>query len=196
MAIRRDFKGQQQGAKAAKTPVAPTRVIVRKPETLVEEPAVQLVEGQPKEKNVNTLLFGTPNTKNLSQAWGVGQDSAMHDPVVGWLVIVVGPGRGNALTLGYGLNGIGRGPRARVRLDFGDLEISRDQHAVITYDPKGRRFYLQHGGGTNLTYLDQQPVLVPSELKGDEIIVLGQTQLRFIPFCGANFDWQDAHKRE
>jgi hypothetical protein len=189
MAIRRDPNGQQHRAKAATTPVAPTRVIVRQPEPLDEELVVQPPEGQSKEKGVSTRLFGAPH-KHLGEQ-GVGLSGAMHDPVVGWLVVVVGPGRGNALPLGYGLNGIGRGPRARVRLDFGDLEISRDQHAVITYDPRGRRFYLQHGGGTNLTYLDQQPVLTPSELKGDEIIVLGQTQLRFVPFCGANFDWQD-----
>jgi hypothetical protein len=192
MAIRRNHNGQQHGPKAT-TPVAPTRVIVRKPEAMAEERAAQLVQ-QPKEKGVSTRLFGAPK-KHLSEQ-RVGLAGAMNDPVVGWLVVIVGPGRGNALTLGYGLNGIGRGPRARVCLDFGDLEISRDQHAVITYDPKGRRFYLQHGGGTNLTYLDQQPVLVPSELKGNEIIVLGQTWLRFIPFCGANFDWQDADQNE
>lgn len=191
MAIRRNPNGQQHGANAAKTPVAPTRVIARTLEPLAEEPAVQFVEGQCKERSVSTRLFRAPKN-TMGEQEEVEPGSAMHDPVVGWLVIIVGPGRGNALTLGYGLNGIGRGPRARVRLDFGDLEISREQHAVITYDPKGRRFYLQHGGGTNLTYLDQQPVLVPSELKGNEIIVLGQTQLRFIPFCGANFDWQDA----
>jgi pSer/pThr/pTyr-binding forkhead associated (FHA) protein len=114
----------------------------------------------------------------------------MQDPVVGWLVITAGPGQGRALALGYGRNSIARGPKARISLDFGDLEISRDEHAVITYDPKGRRFYLQHGGGTNLTYLNEQPVLVPTELQGREIIWLGQTQLRFVPFCGEDFDWQ------
>lgn len=191
MVIRRDPNGQQHGAKAASPPVTPTRVIIRQPESPAEKSDVQRVAGQSQEKSDSTRLFGVPD-KSLSEQ-GVVLSGATNDPVVGWLVIVIGPGRGNALTLGYGLNGIGRGPRARVRLDFGDLEISRDQHAVITYDPKGRRFYLQHGGGTNLTYLDQQPVLVPSELKGDETIVLGQTQLRFVPFCGVNFDWQDAH---
>src|SRR5579863_6049785 len=34
---------------------------------------------------------------------------ASDDPVVGWVVVVDGPGKGNALPLGYGMNEIGRG---------------------------------------------------------------------------------------
>lgn len=118
--------------------------------------------------------------------------SALNDPVVGWVVVVAGPGRGTARSLGYGMNNIGRADGQRVRLDFGDEEISRQQHAQLTYDPRGRKFYLQHGGGVNLTYIGDTPVLSPAELKGGEVIGLGsQTQLRFVPFCGPDFDWQD-----
>lgn len=113
------------------------------------------------------------------------------DPVVGWLVVVDGPGRGSALQLGYGLNTIGRGPEARLRLDFGDNEISKENHAAVTYDPRGRRYYIQHGGGVNLTYVGDDPVLQPRELQGRELIGIGSTRLVFVPFCGAEFDWQD-----
>ena len=34
----------------------------------------------------------------------------MRDPPVGWLVVVRGPGKGSVLTLGTGMNVIGRGP--------------------------------------------------------------------------------------
>lgn len=110
-------------------------------------------------------------------------------PVVGWLVIVNGPGRGESLTLGYGVNSIGRSNTERISLDFGDEEISREGHALLTYDPKGRKFYLQHGGGINLTYLGNSPVLQTIELKGGEIISLGKTELSFVPFCGEKFEW-------
>ncbi len=112
------------------------------------------------------------------------------DPVVGWLVVVDGPGRGQALKLGYGVNTIGRGPEARVTLDFGDEEISRQGHAMLTYDTKGRKFYIQHGGAANLTYLGDAPVLQPHEIKGREIIGIGITKLVFVPFCGPEFEWQ------
>ena len=52
---------------------------------------------------------------------------AMDDPVVGWLVIVAGPGKGRALQLGYGANTLGRGSTDRVNLNFGDERISPQQ---------------------------------------------------------------------
>ena len=116
----------------------------------------------------------------------------MDDPVVGWLVVVEGPGKGRAVQLGYGSNSLGRGATDRVKLDFGDDQISRNGHAVVTYDPRGRRFYVQHGGGTNLTYLEDKPVLTPAELPPLGKIGIGNTVLRFVPFCGTEFDWQDS----
>ena len=115
----------------------------------------------------------------------------MDDPVVGWLAIVEGPGKGNARQLGYGSNTIGRGETARINLDFGDDQISRGGHAIVTYDPRGKKFYVQHGGGTNLTYLNDQPVLIPIELPALSHISIGNTILRFVPLCGEEFDWQE-----
>jgi hypothetical protein len=108
---------------------------------------------------------------------------------VGWLVVVDGPGKGKSVQLGYGMNSIGRGAEERVSLDFGDEEISRRGHAMLTYDTRGRRFYIQHGGGTNLTYVGDAPVLMPHELKGREMIGIGNTRLCFIPLCGPDFEW-------
>ena len=36
------------------------------------------------------------------------EDRGMDDPVVGWLVVVEGPGKGRAVQLGYGSNSLGR----------------------------------------------------------------------------------------
>ena len=113
----------------------------------------------------------------------------MVDPLVGWLVVVAGPGQGHAIRLGHGMNSIGRAEDQRCRLDFGDTEISRKMHASLTYDPRGRKFYLMHGGGQNLTYVGETPVLQPALLTGGELIAMGKTTLKFIPLCGADFDW-------
>ncbi len=113
------------------------------------------------------------------------------DPVVGWLVIIDGPGKGKPLSICYGMNSIGRDSNERVSINFGDEEISRSGHAMLSYDPRGRKFYLQHGGGANLTYIGDLPVLQPTVLAGGEIISIGKTLLRFTPFCGPDFDWQD-----
>ena len=111
------------------------------------------------------------------------------DPVVGWLVVIDGYGKGSSLVIGYGVNGIGRDRDERISLPFGDEQISRKGHAYLTYDGKNKKFFLQHGQGVNLTYLNEQAVLQVVELNGREVIGIGETKLVFVPFCGESFSW-------
>lgn len=119
----------------------------------------------------------------------VSADFTIADPVVGWLVVVEGPGRGASLNVGYGNNRIGRARTENISLDFGDEEISRENHATVTFDGRHRRFYVLPGQGRNLVYVNDQPVMTPVELTGGEEVLLGQTKLRFVPFCSKTFDW-------
>lgn len=117
-------------------------------------------------------------------------ENAAAEPTVGWLVVVEGPGKGHSLVLSYGKNSIGRSGENRVALAFGDDEVSKTKHAVLSYDPRGRKFYVSaDGDGVNMTYLDDVPLLGPQSLQGGEQIRLGQTVLQFVPFCGEHFDW-------
>ena len=114
-----------------------------------------------------------------------------HEYTVGWLVVLDGMGKGASLQLYHGLNTIGRGESQTVQLDFGDEQISRENHCSIAYDERNRQFFVQHGGGRNLTYLDDQPVLSSTPLSSSAKISLGGTVLRFIALCGDDFDWSD-----
>ena len=129
-----------------------------------------------------------PNQPDAEMGTGAGP---MNDPPVGWLVIVGGPGMGHVATIGMGVNAIGRDATDRVSLDYGDKMISRTRHALVTFDPRSRKFYIQHGGGTNLTYLNDEPVLAPRELEPLTHVQIGDTVLRFVPLCGADFCWDD-----
>jgi len=111
------------------------------------------------------------------------------DPVVGWLVISAGPGKGSSFQLRFGMNSIGRGSDVKIKLDFGDSEISREPHAFLTFDRRNKKYYLQHAEGSNLTYIGNTPVLTPTELQGFERISIGSTELVFVPLCGRGFDW-------
>ena len=57
------------------------------------------------------------------------------------------------------MNSVGRGEGQRIWIDFGDSRISRESHAFVIYDGENRRFYVAHGGGENLTYLNGDLVL-------------------------------------
>ena len=179
-----------------------TRIVARRPspsqsdltETVPVGGAARRASDE--EEDGHTRVFRPTKPQTASGTASPSVESKEGDykvePVVGWLVIVNGPGKGIAKTLGYGMNSIGRGAEARLSLDFGDEQISRKGHAMLTYDPKGRRYYIQHGEGTNLTYVNDVPVLQPTEIKGREMIGIGNTKLCFIPFCGGEFDWQDS----
>lgn len=126
-----------------------------------------------------TRLIGTSNDNTL----------ASEDPPVATLLVIAGPGAGRLVTMGYGMNHLGRGPDQRVRLDFGDEQISRNKHATLTYDRDGKRFFLQHGGGASLTYHDDTPVLEPLEIVDGARIRVGETELLFRTLIGPDFDW-------
>ena len=118
-------------------------------------------------------------------------DDPMLDPPVGWLVVVRGPGQGRVLTLGNGMNVIGRGETARVRIDFGDDTIARANHARLAYEPRSRVYLLSHGEGANLTYVDGRAVTATIEIESGAMIEMGATTLRFQAFCTKEFDWPD-----
>jgi hypothetical protein len=71
----------------------------------------------------------------------------------------------------------------------GDDTISRDSHAVVSFDPKRGKFRLHAGEGRGLVYLNEDIVDGAAELNPYDVIELGQTKLLFIPFCGERFQW-------
>ncbi len=118
----------------------------------------------------------------------------MADPVVGWLVVTKGPGRGSVRGVGMGLNTIGRDPKRNIiHFDLGDGSISGEKHAVIVYDnsPGRRSFAVKHEEGRNLTKLGGNAVLELTPLHSGDEIEIGATTLRFVALCGPEFDWAD-----
>jgi FHA domain len=130
----------------------------------------------------------TEGTDQLSPASKSGSEN--QDPVVGWLVIVKGPGHGNALRLGYHWNSIGRDADQRVCLNFGDIHISRRNHAKLNYEPRSRKFMITIGDGMNPIYVRSQHLLAPTELKTGDRIQIGETELMFVALCSETFDWE------
>jgi FHA domain len=146
------------------------------------------------ESGDKTVLF-RPSSAALPSPAAATPADPMADPVAGWLVIVDGPGRGASVKVGYHVNSLGRDTNNRIPLNYGDNGISREKHVEVIYDPLGKLFYARPSGGTNLAYVDGKPLLAPVELKAGDVLRLGQTFLRFVPFCGPDFDWDSAEKK-
>lgn len=118
--------------------------------------------------------------------------AAMDDPVTGWLVVVQGPGQGRAVTIGAGLNTIGRSEDERISLPFGDMQLSANDHLRIIYDDEARNFMVVPGTGKNVSRINGQIVAMPMLLENYAVIQLTKnTAVRFAAFCTPNFDWAD-----
>lgn len=110
------------------------------------------------------------------------------DPVVGWLVCIIGPDKGRDYRIRSERNFIGRSEKMDICIN-GDEEISRENHAIISYSPKKRLFRIYPGDSRGLVYLNDEEVIGAEELNPYDLIEMGKTKLMFIPFCGERFEW-------
>ena len=119
---------------------------------------------------------------------GVVRKKMGIDPVVGWLVCIEGPEKGRDYRIRSERNFVGRDPKMDICIG-GDDAISRDNHAVISFNPKKNSYLLTPGEGRGIIYLNEDEVATSTELKAYDTIEIGQTKLLFVPFCGENFKW-------
>lgn len=112
------------------------------------------------------------------------------EPVVGWLICVKGESVGESFNLKAGKNSIGRGAGMDVMLAQ-ERSVSRDKHAIITYEPKKRIFLIQPGDSSGLVYLNDELLMSFSQLSAYDTIQLGDAIFKFLPFCGEAFAWED-----
>jgi hypothetical protein len=119
---------------------------------------------------------------------GVVRKKMGIDPVVGWLVCVEGAEKGRDYRIRSERNFVGRDPKMDICIG-GDDAISRDNHAVISFNPKRNTYLLTPGEGRGIIYLNDEEVATPKELKAYDMIELGQTKLLFVAFCGEKFTW-------
>lgn len=110
------------------------------------------------------------------------------DPAVGWLVCVEGPEKGRDHRIHADNNYIGRSEKMDICIG-GDDTVSRENHAVISYDTRSNTFYFAPAGGRGIVRINGKAVLATEELKAFDKIEIGNTALLFVPFCGERFKW-------
>lgn len=108
--------------------------------------------------------------------------------VVGWLVGLDGPSRGESYPLRMGRNVIGRDRRA-------DIIVNDDQasshHADLVFRPEERRFILMDHNSTNGTYVNEAEIAPRRDLADRDIVRIGGNRFLFLPLCGDGFFWDD-----
>ena len=114
-----------------------------------------------------------------------------YEPVVGWLVCVEGPEGGKDYRLFGRINSIGRAEDNDVVLAQ-EHTVSQKNHVRIAYDAKHNNFQLIPGEGTNVTYLNDEPLYVPQKLNAYDVLEMGDTKLIFVPLCSERFRWPES----
>ncbi len=150
-------------------------------------PTTRVVRGGPPAAEPNT-----GRTQLVRGKVQVKRGEFEQDPVVGWLVVVGGPGIGSYRPIFEGNNTVGRAATQRVPLDFGDDTISSEEQAYIRYDSSARSFlFVPNLAKTNVVSINDKRPTGAVELNQMDVITIGRTQLVFVPFCGAEFDWAE-----
>jgi hypothetical protein len=115
-----------------------------------------------------------------------------RDPAVGFLIVVGGPGLGAFRPIFEGNNTVGRAKTNRIPLDFGDDAISNEAQAYVRYDSSDRSFlFVPNLAKTNVVSVNDKRPTGPVPLQAMDVITIGRTQVAFLPFCGAEFDWSE-----
>ena len=175
------------------TPVAPaTAATGSDPIAPINEATTEITSA------VSSLKSELDKVTNDNQGKTVGIFSAKQfdgenapiDPVVGWLVAIKGPHKGQSFEIVSGKNSIGRRNDNRIVL-ANDNEVSRENHAWIIYEPKKRDFYLKSGDERGLVYVNDDVIMETLKLKAKDKIELGSSLLLLVPFCSDEFSWDE-----
>lgn len=116
-----------------------------------------------------------------------GEKNTPSNAVVGWLVAVSGPCRGQDYPLHVSYNYIGREDGDVIIR--GDMNISGHRDSTVVFDDKSNLFFIDHVDGKNLLRLNGAPVLRSAELHNYDRITIGATELVFLGLCGEHFSW-------
>ena len=113
------------------------------------------------------------------------------DPVVGWLVSISGSEKGRDYRIHADNNFIGRSEKMDICIR-GDETISRENHAIISYDTVDKIFYFSPGDGRSIIRYNGKALFQTTQLKSHDHIIIGKTELVFVPFCTEEFSWLEA----
>jgi hypothetical protein len=188
--IRKDGAASPSAADAAREARAPTTVPDDRHVEADAPPTTRVVRGGAAQPKESAAADGSSRTTLVRGKMQVKRGAFDQDPVVGWLVVVGGPGIGQYRPIFEGNNTLGRSTKNRIAIDFGDDAISSEEQAYIRYDSSDRTFlFVPNLSKTNVVSLNEKRPTGAVELAQMDVITMGRTQLVFVPFCGPDFDW-------
>lgn len=110
------------------------------------------------------------------------------DPVVGWLICIDGKEKGRDYRIHADNNFIGRSDAMDICIR-GDETVSRENHAIVSYDTVDNTYYFSPGEGRAIVRLNNQALFQTAVIKPYDKITIGKSTFVFLPLCGDEFNW-------
>lgn len=155
--------------------------------------STELLNGDFNSNDTESTVY-IPKNRNTVEKGNNEEDddsSIVGKLLAGWLVIVSDQGKGEFFPLAFGMNTLGRDQKNHVCIENGDNSISREKHAQIIYDYQNNIFFVKHGEGQYLSYLNDEVLLEAKQFKANDRLRVGSTDLIFIPLCSDKFTWEE-----
>jgi hypothetical protein len=184
----------EEAARLARTPVAKNSEVPAAPAAAnePEQPPTTRVVRPEANRAGKAEPEAPPRTVLVRGRQKIEHGVFERDPVVGFLIIVGGPGLGSFRPIFEGNNTVGRSPENRIPINFGDDAISNEAQAYVRYDSSDRSFlFVPNLAKTNVVSVNDKRPAGPVSLQPMDVITLGRTQVAFLPFCGSDFDWSE-----
>lgn len=108
--------------------------------------------------------------------------------VVGLLLALTGPSRGDAYLVRMGKTVIGRDRKSDVVISD---EQASSHHADLVFRPEEKRFILMDHNSTNGTFVNGAEIEPRRDLANRDVIRIGSQKFMFISLSDMGFNWDD-----
>jgi len=136
-----------------------------------------------------TRSINTSGVRDDGRTVAIIREELGIDPVVGWLVSMEGREKGRDYRIHTDNNYIGRGDKMDICIR-GDDTISRENHAIISFDARDKIYYFSPGDGRSIVRLNNKAIFATNQIQAYDVVEIGKTKLVFIPLCGEKFEWE------
>lgn len=145
-------------------------------------------EGDTDGKTVSIAAAMNSANEDDGRTVALVMESSGIDPVVGWFVCIDGVEKGRDYRIHSDNNYIGRSNKMDICIR-GDETISRENHAIVSYDMLDNKFYFSPGDGRAIVRYNDKALFQTIEMNAYDTITVGKTKLLFIPLCCDAYTW-------
>lgn len=148
----------------------------------LEEIAVSGQSEEEIEEEINEEMDEELTTEEIEE-----EKDRNHNMVVGWLIGMDGVNKGQSYTVRMGRNFIGRSKNSDMCI-LDNPKITYEKHAIMTYDVRTDKLFIQPGETRELMYLNEELMLNAALVKHEDIIEMADEKFLYVEFRSDKLD--------